>query len=70
MNLQTFNDSKASYPVISDCFIHGAMDGDFNRIGEKGQPVCLRQRASYLMTSNVYRRRPVRHYVVHQFVFE
>ena len=41
MNLQTFNDSKSSYSVISDCFIQGAMDGDLNRIDGKGEPVFL-----------------------------
>ena len=42
MNLQTFNDSTLSYSTITDCFIHGAMDEDFNRIDEKGEPVFLR----------------------------
>ena len=34
--------TKTSYSVIGDCFIHGVMDGEFNKINEKGEVIFLR----------------------------
>ena len=34
--------SQPSFSVIGDCFIHGAMDGEFNKINETGELIFLR----------------------------
>ncbi len=34
--------TKPSYSVIGDCFIHGVMDREFNKIDEKGEVIFLR----------------------------